>query len=110
VTPSEEKTNDGETFIYANKLVRILYVMYNLLLRNLLGPYFIILLHHLYYCFTLLFQEAKNAFKALLESVNVRSDWTWEQVDGAFSFSIHCVSNANYYYLNCNSGNERNHQ
>ncbi|KAK2452659.1 pre-mRNA-processing protein 40A [Trifolium repens] len=43
VTPSEEKTNDGETFIYANKL------------------------------------EAKNAFKALLESVNVRSDWTWEQ-------------------------------
>ncbi|KAA0064467.1 pre-mRNA-processing protein 40A [Cucumis melo var. makuwa] len=24
-------------------------------------------------------QEAKNAFKALLESVNVQSDWTWEQ-------------------------------
>ncbi|XP_042492761.1 pre-mRNA-processing protein 40A-like isoform X2 [Macadamia integrifolia] len=24
-------------------------------------------------------QEAKNAFKALLESVNVESDWTWEQ-------------------------------
>lgn len=43
VTPSEEKTNDGETFVYANKL------------------------------------EAKNAFKALLESVNVHSDWTWEQ-------------------------------
>ncbi|CAI8606206.1 unnamed protein product [Vicia faba] len=43
VTPSEEKTNDGETFVYANKL------------------------------------EAKNAFKALLESANVHSDWTWEQ-------------------------------
>ncbi|XP_050892629.1 pre-mRNA-processing protein 40A isoform X1 [Lathyrus oleraceus] len=42
-TPSEEKTNDGETFVYANKL------------------------------------EAKNAFKALLESANVHSDWTWEQ-------------------------------
>lgn len=25
-------------------------------------------------------QEAKNAFKALLESANVQSDWTWEQV------------------------------
>ncbi|XP_021687359.2 pre-mRNA-processing protein 40A isoform X4 [Hevea brasiliensis] len=24
-------------------------------------------------------QEAKNAFKALLESANVQSDWTWEQ-------------------------------
>lgn len=24
-------------------------------------------------------QEAKNAFKVLLESVNVQSDWTWEQ-------------------------------
>ncbi|KAJ8762609.1 hypothetical protein K2173_008048 [Erythroxylum novogranatense] len=24
-------------------------------------------------------QEAKNAFRALLESVNVQSDWTWEQ-------------------------------
>ncbi|XP_043719031.1 pre-mRNA-processing protein 40A-like isoform X1 [Telopea speciosissima] len=24
-------------------------------------------------------QEAKNAFKAVLESVNVESDWTWEQ-------------------------------
>lgn len=24
-------------------------------------------------------QEAKNAFKALLESANVKSDWTWEQ-------------------------------
>lgn len=24
--------------------------------------------------------EAKNAFKSLLESVNVQSDWTWEQV------------------------------
>ncbi|XP_073223341.1 pre-mRNA-processing protein 40A isoform X2 [Cicer arietinum] len=43
VTPSEEKTNDGETLVYANKL------------------------------------EAKNAFKALLESVSVQSDWTWEQ-------------------------------
>ncbi|KAI5391628.1 Pre-mRNA-processing protein 40A [Lathyrus oleraceus] len=42
VTPSEEKTNDGETFVYANKL------------------------------------EAKNAFKGLLESANVHSDWTWE--------------------------------
>ncbi|XP_045792788.1 spore coat protein SP96-like [Trifolium pratense] len=31
VTPSAEKTNDGETFVYANKQVRILYVMYNLL-------------------------------------------------------------------------------
>ncbi|KAK7321624.1 hypothetical protein VNO77_32449 [Canavalia gladiata] len=43
VTPPEEKTNDDETLVYANK------------------------------------QEAKNAFKALLESVNVQSDWTWEQ-------------------------------
>ncbi|KAJ1384756.1 FF domain [Sesbania bispinosa] len=43
VTPPEEKTNDDETLVYANKL------------------------------------EAKNAFKALLESVNVQSDWTWEQ-------------------------------
>lgn len=42
---------------------------------------YIILLHHLYHHFTLLFQEAKNAFKALLESANVHSDWTWEQVD-----------------------------
>jgi pre-mRNA-processing factor 40 len=24
--------------------------------------------------------EAKNAFKSLLESVNVESDWTWDQV------------------------------
>ncbi|KAG4382479.1 hypothetical protein JHK82_039237 [Glycine max] len=43
VTPPEEKTNDDETLVYANKL------------------------------------EAKNAFKALLESVSVQSDWTWEQ-------------------------------
>ncbi|CAJ1972782.1 unnamed protein product [Sphenostylis stenocarpa] len=43
VIPPEEKTNDDETLVYANKL------------------------------------EAKNAFKALLESVNVQSDWTWEQ-------------------------------
>lgn len=43
VSPPEEKTNDDETLVYANKL------------------------------------EAKNAFKALLESVNVQSDWTWEQ-------------------------------
>ncbi|KAL6286586.1 hypothetical protein ACE6H2_010976 [Prunus campanulata] len=26
-------------------------------------------------------QEAKNAFKALLESANVHSDWTWKQVN-----------------------------
>lgn len=25
-------------------------------------------------------QEAKDVFKALLESSNVESDWTWEQV------------------------------
>jgi len=25
-------------------------------------------------------QEAKNAFKELLESVHVEADWTWEQV------------------------------
>ncbi|XP_027332843.1 pre-mRNA-processing protein 40A isoform X2 [Abrus precatorius] len=43
VTPPEEKINDDENLVYANKL------------------------------------EAKNAFKALLESVNVQSDWTWEQ-------------------------------
>ncbi|RDX79895.1 Pre-mRNA-processing protein 40A, partial [Mucuna pruriens] len=43
VIPPEEKTNDDESLVYANKL------------------------------------EAKNAFKALLESVNVQSDWTWEQ-------------------------------
>ncbi|KAG4931542.1 hypothetical protein JHK84_048537 [Glycine max] len=43
VVPPEEKTNDDETLVYANKL------------------------------------EAKLAFKALLESVNVQSDWTWEQ-------------------------------
>ncbi|KAL2317863.1 hypothetical protein Fmac_031739 [Flemingia macrophylla] len=43
VIPTEEKTNEDETLVYANKL------------------------------------EAKNAFKALLESVNVQSDWTWEQ-------------------------------
>ncbi|XP_057425480.1 pre-mRNA-processing protein 40A isoform X2 [Lotus japonicus] len=43
ITPPEEKTNDDETLVYANK------------------------------------QEAKNAFKAFLESVNVQSDWTWEQ-------------------------------
>ncbi|TKY57919.1 Pre-mRNA-processing protein 40A [Spatholobus suberectus] len=43
IVPPEEKTNDDETLVYANKL------------------------------------EAKNAFKALLESVNVQSDWTWEQ-------------------------------
>ncbi|KAK7383248.1 hypothetical protein VNO78_28922 [Psophocarpus tetragonolobus] len=43
VIPPEDKTNDDETLVYANKL------------------------------------EAKNAFKALLESVNVQSDWTWEQ-------------------------------
>ncbi|KAK7376991.1 hypothetical protein VNO80_02411 [Phaseolus coccineus] len=43
VIPPEEKTNDDETLVYANKL------------------------------------EAKNAFKVLLESVNVQSDWTWEQ-------------------------------
>lgn len=30
--------------------------------------------------FFLHFQEAKNAFKELLESVRVESDWTWEQV------------------------------
>jgi hypothetical protein len=29
-------------------------------------------------------QEAKNAFKALLESANVQSDWTWEQVSLLF--------------------------
>lgn len=28
---------------------------------------------------TLLFQEAKNAFKNLLESASVASDWTWDQ-------------------------------
>lgn len=27
-----------------------------------------------------MFQEAKNAFKALLENSNVASDWTWDQV------------------------------
>lgn len=43
VNPPEEKTNDEEPMVYANKL------------------------------------EAKNAFKALLESANVQSDWTWEQ-------------------------------
>ncbi|XP_061374258.1 pre-mRNA-processing protein 40A [Gastrolobium bilobum] len=43
VSSPEEKTNDDETMVYANKL------------------------------------EAKNAFKALLESVNVQSDWSWEQ-------------------------------
>ncbi|KAF7817419.1 pre-mRNA-processing protein 40A [Senna tora] len=43
VTPPEEKANDDEPLVYANKL------------------------------------EAKNAFKALLESANVQSDWTWEQ-------------------------------
>ncbi|KAK7291040.1 hypothetical protein RIF29_05900 [Crotalaria pallida] len=42
-TPPEEKGNDDETLVYANKL------------------------------------EAKTAFKALLESANVQSDWTWEQ-------------------------------
>lgn len=41
--PLEEKANDEEPLVFANK------------------------------------QEAKNAFKALLESVNVESDWTWEQ-------------------------------
>lgn len=29
-------------------------------------------------------QEAKNAFKALLESANVGSDWTWDQVNSVF--------------------------
>ncbi|XP_028796082.1 LOW QUALITY PROTEIN: pre-mRNA-processing protein 40A-like [Neltuma alba] len=43
VNPPEEKANDEEPLVYANKL------------------------------------EAKNAFKALLESANVQSDWTWEQ-------------------------------
>ncbi|KAI4337080.1 hypothetical protein L6164_015535 [Bauhinia variegata] len=43
VTSIEEKANDDEPLVYANKL------------------------------------EAKNAFKALLESANVQSDWTWEQ-------------------------------
>ncbi|CAL0323726.1 unnamed protein product [Lupinus luteus] len=43
VTPPEEKANDDETLVYANKL------------------------------------EAKTAFKGLLESANVHSDWTWEQ-------------------------------
>lgn len=26
-------------------------------------------------------QEAKNAFKALLESANVEADWSWDQVN-----------------------------
>ncbi|OIW15561.1 hypothetical protein TanjilG_01084 [Lupinus angustifolius] len=43
VTPPEEKADDDETLVYANKL------------------------------------EAKTAFKGLLESANVHSDWTWEQ-------------------------------
>lgn len=30
-------------------------------------------------CLTLMFQEAKNAFKNLLETANIASDWIWDQ-------------------------------
>ncbi|KZV54521.1 pre-mRNA-processing protein 40A-like [Dorcoceras hygrometricum] len=43
VTPAEEKTENEEPLLYANK------------------------------------QEAKNAFKSLLESANVEADWSWDQ-------------------------------
>lgn len=41
-----------------------------------MGPYALISL----LTFSLSLQEAKNAFKALLESAHVEADWSWEQV------------------------------
>lgn len=37
-------------------------------------------------------QEAKYAFKALLESANVEADWSWEQVNLMYSSGLPYMS------------------
>lgn len=72
VTPLEEKTVDEEPLVYANKQVWPINFSY---------AFVEIIVWVVDYNFKFyFFQEAKNAFKALLESANVESDWTWEQV------------------------------
>lgn len=83
-TPLEEKAPEDEPVVYPSKQVgtqRLLSWAVDVL--NCFYDYrFAPLPAYLSSCvpFSYSIQEAKNAFKALLESVNVQSDWTWEQV------------------------------
>lgn len=77
VTPLEEKVVDEEPLVFANKQVLILdsyFVQF---------PFFIT---EVCIQLSINLQEAKSAFKSLLESANVEADWSWEQV--VYSFTL----------------------
>lgn len=79
---SETKAVEPEPLVYANKMVWESNT--NILTLSLL----MFLPGHQTFAICS-FQEAKDAFKALLESVNVGSDWTWDRVVISYIFFTH---------------------
>lgn len=72
VSVSGEKTVVQEPVVYENKLVSRR--------KRLLAFFLTFAWVHMIFFPPLFLKEARNAFKALLESANIGSDWTWDQV------------------------------